>query len=756
MIALKRSWFALFAVFALAFTMAACDPTGSSRNDHSGSERLGNTSQPSTPDDNNGDNSGNDLDFCDDPNQHFSVEFTKTFPAAGATDVSTGVAARIYFSHPPAADTLVSDPNNANGSPVNIGIQNADNENVVATTNIISDVEADDGKVVVLTLKDGKLDLDTKYQVFVRTDGNPAIQPQECVDQNKDKPLTLVDVNGTPLTDPNGNPQIQQVEEPPFTTSATPDPADPNDPTADNNNFLRIIETSPEDGESVTGDFSPVTITFNQPVDSNVCDADPIALAQTAENGSDLAPPNDIDVSNWGCELSSDGTTIIFTPDQPFPPNSEFDLTISSDNVDGAATGTDQDTVQDLQDDEVVHFVTNGPLEIVSNNLEDPNDPDKQVGTDIEPAVTFNQPVDENSVVCDNPTPEENNVHLDKLTKDDQGTITAIDTISGTCQVSDDGKTVTFTPDQSPLEEGDYRLRVDADGVQPKDENSEPLDASKSIEFTASDLLNNRDCKASVAGDGSNPSDGICLLGKDGKGGLVDVLLAEDGGPLAPLANQIGGKDKLADALSDLLESDDGSLGGIVEGLLVDGQLQDGLETLLLDEDGLQSILPDLLLGQDDGTGGVQGLVGEDGGVAALLQGLLTGTDADDCQSSLGDSSVCLVGKDGKRGALDTLLSQGGYLSTANVNPDELAQLLGNTLANDGSLQGTVEGLLANGQLQDGLAQLLIGSLDDPDPADSTLVNTLTGLLDPTAPDAGILGGLGNTVGGLLGLGGLF
>ena len=260
----------------------------------------------------------------------------------------------------------------------------------------------------------------------------------------------------------------------------------------------------------------------------------------------------------------------------------------------------------------------------------------------------------------------------------------------------------------------------------------------------------------------ANPIDGcsvqvgnLCVLAEDGEDGvgLVDALLLADNSPLGPLADNIGGTEELAEALRTLLEND-GTLRGLLTGLVADGQLQEGLELLLLGDDegngGLADILEQLLLGNEDGAGLV-GLLGEDG-VQGLVEALLLGTEEGDCQSALG--TVCLVSGDSdQQGVLDLLIGEGGALAPLGLEQEELLAVLGLTLENDdGSLADLVSGLLADGQLQQGLTLLLAG---DPDSGSPGVLAVLVGSL---FQDGGLIEGLLGESGlldSLLGIGAL-
>ncbi len=371
-------------------------------------------------------------------------------------------------------------------------------------------------------------------------------------------------------------------------------------------------------------------------------------------------------------------------------------------------------------------------LEVVAS---DPEDGDA-VGASVKPTVTFNQPIDEATLDCEG---DDAVIVLEKL--DDGGV--AEETVAGTCALSEDGMTVTFTPDEGLQESSDYQLTVDASGVSAENPNADPLAESVVINFeTTNDVLDLENC--------STPVSNICVLGGDDhNGGLVDVLLDPETGPLAPIASNIGGADALTDRLVDLLQNDDGSLASVLEGLFLEGNLQEGLQTLILGDDegngGLQTIVTELLMGDENGGAGLEGLLGEDG-VTGLLEALLIEPQNNpNCQAPLG--TICLVGTDEQQGIVDLLLEDGGALSGLGLEQQDLVDTLGDLLENDSTLADTVQALLVEGQLEQGLTALLLG---DPDNGEAPgLITALENILNP---EEGLIPGLVCTVGGLLGL----
>lgn len=534
--------------------------------------------------DSNGDGVGDACQdqICDNPDVPFTVDLGSVIPKDGATDVSTGSLIQVTFSHEPTEASLT------NADFIGLAVQGGETFETVSLTPAVSDNK------VAFTPDDPHLLAETDYVFYINAEEAAGIQAERCAKAGfEPKYLVFTGEDGEPLVNDNGEPVTEQEFD--FQTGPS--------------NALTIVETTPQDGDSVGGS--------------------------------------------------------------------------------------------------------------------------------IEPTVTFDQSVTQDSIVCDGDNPV---IRLES--KDEAGGIK--DSISGTCALSDDALTVTFTPDDNLPESSDYRMTIVADGVQPRNGDADQLTDDVEVNFqTTNDVLDLADC--------STPAAGICVLGGDNhNGGLADVLLDDDSGPLAPIAGNIGGRSALADRLEDLLQNDDGSLASILEGLIADGNLQEGLQVLLLGDDqgngGLQDIVTELLLGNSGGDGGLEGLLGDDGGVAGLLQALLIEPENNpDCQSSLG--TVCLVGTTDQEGVLDLLLEDGGALSGLGLSQQELVDTLGDTLANDGSLANTVEGLLADGQLQEGLTELLLG---DPDNGGSPgLIGVLEGLLDPSD---GLVAGLACTVGALLGL----
>lgn len=236
----------------------------------------------------------------------------------------------------------------------------------------------------------------------------------------------------------------------------------------------------------------------------------------------------------------------------------------------------------------------------------------------------------------------------------------------------------------------------------------------------------------------------LCVLGGDKHdGGLVDVLLAEDG-PLGPIAGAID-TSELTTALTDLLEND-GTLASLVTGLLMNGQLTDALKYLLLGTDGsgsngLAAILSGVLLPNEEGQG-LLALFGEDGIQGLVMALLVDGTDSK-CQAPLG--TLCLIAgsNTNQTGLVDLLLTSDGLVGSLSPTlatgvTDDVVKILGDMLESNGSLSDLLTGLIQKGQLAEALKVLLVGEPDNN--VQSGLVQALSNLL----------GGLGATVDDLI------
>lgn len=103
---------------------------------------------------------------------------------------------------------------------------------------------------------------------------------------------------------------------------------------------------------------------------------------------------------------------------------------------------------------------------------------------------------------------------------------------------------------------------------------------------------------------------------------------------------------------------------------------------------------------------------------------------------------VCLfAGSEGGDGLVDALLADDGALApiAGNINTADLEAALETLLANDGNLASLVENLLMEGQLQEGLTQLLIGGED----GEGGLADILADLLIGTEQGDGLADLLG-------------
>lgn len=359
-----------------------------------------------------------------------------------------------------------------------------------------------------------------------------------------------------------------------------------------------------------------------------------------------------------------------------------------------------------------------------------PSNDDFGVGVNVNPKVIFNQPVKFDADDCP--------LSLAEL---DNDKITIVSAIDGSCET--DGDNAILLSLDNPLEvDKYYKLTVDNSKVDAVDDTADPMANEDSIIFRTNGIgpRNLTNCASQVSG--------LCVLGGEGHDeGLADLLLDQNNGPIAPLASQIGGVDELAGVLETLLENDDGELLTLVENLIVEGNLAEGLEQLLISEKGLRSILPDLLAGDGEGDGGLEGLLASDEGVKGLLEALLIPGDEGEpdasCVSYVG--TVCMVAADGseRKGLLELLVASDSELGKQGISADELVETLGKILGEEQDLGSTVAGLFADGRLAEGLQALLIGD-DENAPVLITTLESVVG---------GLVGGLGNIIGGLLGLG---
>lgn len=375
--------------------------------------------------------------------------------------------------------------------------------------------------------------------------------------------------------------------------------------------------------------------------------------------------------------------------------------------------------------DEVHTSFTTGKvnqLSVVDTNP-DKNHPVFLKGTSEVISITFNKPI-QTPVVC-NGTSAAISLH-DTNGTPGQSNDTQVD---GNCKVPGKplGSKVIFLPNKTLQANEKYRLVIEADGVQPHSKYVKPLQQDKTVKFRVV-------VPPPPANQCTGPVANVCVTNKNGPS-LVGRLLDEGKGPLAPLVEDIGGKDKLVNVLSNLLRNDNGSLASVVRGLIQEGHLQEALRTLLLDkENGLRTILPQLLTGLPE--------LAKDG-AGELLKALLTGANAPACQAELG--TVCLVGSGERLGVLDVLIGDGGYLGSTGLSQQELVDILGNTLQNDGSLRSLVKGLFQEHHLVEGLKALLIGNAKTG--GQPGLLNTLQSL------GKNLPSGVIQTLGKLLGVG---
>ncbi|WP_152551435.1 hypothetical protein [Polycyclovorans algicola] len=117
------------------------------------------------------------------------------------------------------------------------------------------------------------------------------------------------------------------------------------------------------------------------------------------------------------------------------------------------------------------------------------------------------------------------------------------------------------------------------------------------------------------------------------------------------------------------------------------------------------------------------------------------GSVADTTNCATPVSGLCVLGGDSHPGGLvDVLLAPDGPLGpiAGAIDTDALVEALTFTLENDdGDLAGIVEGLVADGQLEEGLTLLLLGENGD---GMGALAETLTNLLLPNDEGQGLMG----------------
>lgn len=132
--------------------------------------------------------------------------------------------------------------------------------------------------------------------------------------------------------------------------------------------------------------------------------------------------------------------------------------------------------------------------------------------------------------------------------------------------------------------------------------------------------------------------------------------------------------------------------------------------------------------GGEDTTGVGPGGPGGGGGNGGI-------PNAENCAVPLGGVCV-LAGSEGDAGLVDDLLADDGALApiAGNINSADLEAALETLLANDEDLAGLVENLLMEGQLQEGLTQLLMGDEN----GDGGLADVLADLLMGTEQGDGL------------------
>ncbi|WP_420427266.1 hypothetical protein [Algiphilus sp.] len=136
---------------------------------------------------------------------------------------------------------------------------------------------------------------------------------------------------------------------------------------------------------------------------------------------------------------------------------------------------------------------------------------------------------------------------------------------------------------------------------------------------------------------------------------------------------------------------------------------------------------------QGVGPGSPPGAPGNGGGVNGP-------GDVANCSVPLGGVCV-LAGSEGSDGLVDDLLRDGGALAPIadNINTEDLENALQTLLASDGDLESLVTNLLMEGQLEEGLMELLTGGED----GEGGLADILADLLVGTDEGEGLAALLG-------------
>ncbi|WP_417245685.1 Ig-like domain-containing protein [Celeribacter sp.] len=333
--------------------------------------------------------------------------------------------------------------------------------------------------------------------------------------------------------------------------------------------------------------------------------------------------------------------------------------------------------------------------------------------------VENQDPVAEDNPQTVAPDSVDNAISADDLAADPDGddselTFTDVSADHGTVTLSDDQKTVYYTPD--PGYEGGDTLSYTVE-----DEHGATLESSVTVKVDPSSTVDTegQGFLDPFIGEGGLlgfvTADGEALGDITGSEGLLGDLIGSSS-PLSDLGNELLGQPILGDGVGD-----DGEV-GILNGLIGDDGLLGpvtGNEGLLGDITGSEGLLGDLLL-----TDGVLGPVSGNGGLVGELFGTgLLGPDPADEQMNLGD-------------LIDTL--------SDGLNPNNLDGLLGdqNVLPDPSEVDGvldTVEGLL--GESEDEIGGELLGTVTD---VVDTALDTVSGLTD------GLLGGLDIEIQGLV------
>src|SRR5699024_7104390 len=289
---------------------------------------------------------------------------------------------------------------------------------------------------------------ETGYRFYMEATGGSGIAAAECEGSTHgSKYLVFLDEAGEPLVDENGDPVTEQSNH--FSTGEE--------------NYLEVAYTVPQnDEEGVVLNVEPVVV-FNQPIDADsfTCDGENANVSLKRESSSPLA---ETQFEQLSCEVTEDATKVTITPDEPLKPSSIYELVIDNEAIKAA----DADA-KPMDDEVVVTFTTLANLAVVSTT---PQAGDKNVLPSVTPTVEFNQPV-----VMD----DECAISLVK--RDTDGVETPV---AGECELSEDGNEIQFNPSE-PLDEGDYRLVVDADKVTAEADDSMALDNSIELEFNVGD-----------------------------------------------------------------------------------------------------------------------------------------------------------------------------------------------------------------------------------------------------------------------------